>query len=310
MSYEQFAEFVVKQLGEQLTGRNRVRLGSAVKNNGRIRTGIVFIETDSNVSPTIYLEEYYERYRDGATAEQIVGQIMCLYDRIRVQRIMDLEEICNYAKIRGRIVYRLINREKNTELLKETPGRDFLDLSVVFCVLMKLDRGGGNMTSMLIRREHLKWWQVTEEELFRTACENTKRLLPAEFKPMSEVVGAEDGTKDDLYVLTNTGKNFGAASLLYEGQLEAAGRFFGQDFYVLPSSIHEVILLPVSDALPYRELCAIVEEMNETQVQKDEVLSNYVYYYDRQNEKLKYPGGEVSVAGFVYEGGRNEKESK
>ena len=146
--------------------------------------------------------------------------------------------------------------------------------------------------SMMIRNEHLEMWGVTPNDIYKKAKENTWRLLPSEFHCMKllleEYVSDNNYPGGDvLYVLTNKIRSFGAAVILYEGCLEMIAEFLEDNYYVLPSSIHEVIIVSEKDA-PWGGvgLSEMVAEINMTQVDAEEVLSDSAYFYDREKKKL------------------------
>lgn len=298
MSYEQFVIQVEESLQKRMEGERLIYLHSAVKNNGKKRLGITFTNPGVNISPTIYMEEYYERYQRGNTLEEILEQIQGLYEQIEVKHSWEGRFLQTFTNVRERIIYQLVSKKRNEELLKDVPYREFLDLAVIFYVLVEVEKQEGSLSTMLIRKEHLKWWKVSSEELFLAAMENTSRLLPYEFSTMCAAIFScceekekeEHKEEEELYVLTNHIRNFGASAMLYPGRLEQIGDYLKQDFYVLPSSVHEVIILSAGNAPAWRELCEMVKEINETQVKEEEVLSDMAYYYDRTRKELILPG--------------------
>ena len=297
MSYEQFVKEVEARLKKCVGEKREVHIHTATKNNGKKRQGITFVESGVNISPTIYLEEYYERFKKGGNIEQITEQIMELYQEVKFRHSWEGEFVQKYENIKDKIIYQLINRQANEELLKDIPHIPYLDLAIIFYVLIELDEAGERMATMLIRKEHLGWWKVEAQEVYRMARNNTKKLLPYEFSTMYAVVeellgeGTDSGEafseeemenqKDDMYVLSNMIRNYGAAAILYEDRLEGIALYLKENFYVLPSSVHEVIIVPESRAPSREDLCAIVSEINRTQVKEEEVLSDNAYYYDR-----------------------------
>lgn len=298
MSYEQFVIQVEESLQKRMEGERLIYLHSAVKNNGKKRLGITFTNPGVNISPTIYMEEYYERYQRGNTLEEILEQIQDLYEQIEVKHSWEGRFLQTFTNVRERIIYQLVSKKRNEELLKDVPYREFLDLAVVFYVLVEVEEQEGSLSTMLIRKEHLKWWKVSSEELFFAAMKNTCSLLPYEFSTMcAAIFSCCEGKKKEeykeeegLYVLTNYIRNFGASAMLYPGRLEQIGDYLKQNFYVLPSSVHEVIILSAGNAPAWRELCEMVKEINETQVKEEEVLSDMAYYYDRTRKELILPG--------------------
>lgn len=191
------------------------------------------------------------------------------------------------------VAYKVINREKNEELLKQTPHRDVLDLSKV-CYL-SLNQGDG---SILVHKQLCDMWNISEEELFQTAEKNTPRLFPPSLKSVHDVVcelweegfGEEAKISADCqigrYLLTNKQKHTGAGVMFYDGILKDMAQAFQGDLYILPSSTHEVIILPVVEGGSAEELAEMVKEINAAMVDKEEVLSNHVYCYKRETKEL------------------------
>lgn len=291
MTYYQFVQAVEQRVKEEIEGRVSVSVHTARKYNGTVRKGILFSEEGNNVSPTIYLEEYYRKYELGDTVDIIVREILSLYGKVRFGEPWKEELIRDYEGIKGRIIYRLINKKANQEILEDMPYIAYLDLAIVFYVLLEANLCG--TATMPVKTEHLRMWKVTKEQVYRRACENTGKLLPCEFQTMysvmADIVGdidSEEGGEEVLYVLSNNLRSFGAAAILYPGCLKMVGDYLGEDYYVLPSSVHETVIIKKSAASGKAFLSALVEEINDTQVDREEVLSNRAYYYDRVHGKL------------------------
>jgi len=263
---------------------------TAEKNNGVKRQGITIAQKGINISPTIYLEEYYEKYLNGCSIEGVAKDVLRLYHEVRLQKSWDEEKISSYKEIESKIVYRLVNLEANSNLLKEIPYVAYLDLAVIFYAMLEINEHG--TACMLIRNEHLEMWEVTANDIYNKAKENTWKLLPSEFHTMRAMMeeynkkGSYVGM-DILHVLTNKIRSFGAAAILYEGVLEMVGDFLEDNYYVLPSSVHEVIIVSETEA-PWggAGLSEMVKEINHTQVDEEDILSDTAYYYDREKKKL------------------------
>ena len=287
MTYEEFVLNVRNCLQEDFALFGNVEIRTAHKNNGKLRTGISFCENGESISPIIYLEEFYEKYQMGVSIDHLLLEVRSLYESIKVDHRWEGSFVLEYKNVKDRIIYKLVNRQKNKELLKEIPHIPYLDLAIVFCVLVEMDMEEGRVATMLIRSEHLKYWDVTEGEIYRQAFKNTEKLLPADLQTLCAVLeetpefeGEDMEQGERMYVLSNRLRNFGAAAILYEDRLKIIKMCFGENFYILPSSIHEVILLPESHAMDKEELAKIVKDINETQVKEEEVLSDLAYYYD------------------------------
>ena len=292
MTYFQFIHAVETKVKKEVKGEKNVSIHTNVKNNGVKRSGLMISEKGINISPTIYLEEYFGQFRRGYPLEQIAKDIVRLYEKIRFRNSWeDGEKIREYDFIKDRIVYRLINKEENEELLKEIPYREYMDLAIVYYVLLEVDECG--MASMMIKGEHLEMWKVTEEDLYYRACKNTQELMPYEFAPMrsviEELIGMEpdEAPMEKMYILSNEMRSYGASAILYPDRLREIGEEVGENYYVLPSSVHETIIVAESEAPDKETLCSMIEEINETQVEAEEVLSDRAYYYDRDMGRLK-----------------------
>ena len=289
MTYYQFVQAVEEKVKEGIGKDVCVSIYTAQKYNGTLRKGILFSEQGSNISPAIYLEEYYRQFERGDSLEFIVREILLLYGKLRFREPWKEELLKNYEGLKDRLIYRLINRKANEELLREMPYVPYLDLAIVFYVLLDADVCG--MAAMPVKEENLKLWNATKEQVYEEACRNTQRLLPCEFQTMRSVISeltdkeAPEG-EDVLYVLGNRLRSFGAAAILYPGRLEEIGEYLGENYYVLPSSVHETIVVRESAAPGKAFLRAMVTEINETQVDEEEVLSNGAYYYDRAHRRL------------------------
>lgn len=299
MSYEEFVENVAGILRDEIGESVHLSIYTSVKNNGYQRKGITFSEEGTNISPTIYLEEYYEKFIQGSSIKWLAEQVHEMYRKVRIKHTWRGEVVQDYQHVKDKIIYKLVNQEKNRELLPKVPHVIYLDLAVLFYVLVDMDESGGQVATMLIRNEHLDWWNVTGEEIYQRAAANTEKLLPYEFSAMCMVIEEMLGDRDiddaewrrlreqeSMYVLTNHIRNGGASVILYPGRLDAIGAYFKENYYILPSSVHEVIVLPESKALSKDEMECVIREVNETQVQAEEFLSNHAYFYDRVKKEI------------------------
>lgn len=290
MTYYQFVHAVELKVKEETKGQLDVSVNAVLKNNGWMRQGIVLKERNINISPTIYLEEYYQRFLRGVKLETIAKEILKIYGQVRFESPMDANFIGDYKQIKGKIVYRVINREKNQELLEDIPYKEYLDLAIVYYLLFDSTRYG--TASMMISNTHLGIWEVDVEEIHRRAKENTKVLLPYQFKTMSQTVSEMIGEsveiyEDLLYILTNKNMSYGASTILYPDCLEAIGEKLEENYYIIPSSVNELIMVREGDAPDEEELASMVREVNETQVPDEEILSDHVYYFDRIDNRLQ-----------------------
>ncbi|MDD5935686.1 MAG: DUF5688 family protein [Clostridiales bacterium] len=304
LAYEDFLVSMKQELLGYLGEDYQVELKHVIKNNGIILDGLLIRGHGENVSPTIYLNTYYEQFCEGRDFRDIAEEILAIYeDSSDESREIGLNFKYEFEQMKSMITYRIVNYEKNKLLLRSIPHLRILDLAVTFHCIVKLEKAG--IGSIRITEEHRTTWNVSLEQLWEVAVENTKRLFPPVIRPMEEVVldlieqknlldeeeskaiGKECASKSNMYVLTNQKGINGAACLLYPHVLEEFAQMLGEDFYILPSSIHELILVPQTFTNQEHiqrskvELENMVQEINETQVAVEEVLSDHVYEYSK-----------------------------
>ena len=294
MTYYQFVQAVEGRIKEAVKESVAVRIHTAEKNNGTIRRGLTLTEQDINISPTIYLEEYYRQFQNGGSLEHITSDILRLYNEVRFQKSWGEEKLYDYSQVKEKVIYRLVNYESNEKMLRNVPYIVYLDLAIVFCVLLEVTKYG--TATMAIRNDHLELWGVEKEELYRQASENTSKFLPDDFSSMSAVIEelteeseahiSFEDKEEEMYVLSNRIHSYGAAAILYSGRMEGIGMYLKSNYYVLPSSVHEVIVVPEKAAVEKEDLSAMVAEINRTQVEAEEVLSDHAYYYDRKKSEI------------------------
>ena len=304
MNYHEFTRALEKEINSRLTGGVQASLYTAVKNNGTERTGILIETPGINISPTIYLEEYYDACRKGKKICEIAGDLLEFYRCIRREESWNEDKILTYDGVKDKIVFKLVNTAKNHRFLSRVPHLAFLDLSIVFYVLLEATEEG--TAAMAVENSHVQKWNVQTERLWEDAVRNSKKLLPAEFFTMEYALrealyksaGAGEAQEpenllirrrdesDGLYVLSNNLRNYGAACIAYPHVMEMIGEILRRDYYILPSSVHEVVIVPYSQEIRPREMDEMVREINVTQVPEEEVLSSHVYFYDRGNGKL------------------------
>lgn len=287
MTYQDFQETILTHLRQKISPDTKVSIQSIRKNNGVILEGLTIMEADSNISPTIYLPSYYQAYQNGENLSSIIDRILTVYRDNRPNAPVDIRFYTDFENVRSRILFKLIHYEKNEALLCEVPHLKFLDLAIVFYCLVSVTPNGS--ATILIHNKHLNYWNVQVEDLYTFATENTPRLLPVSFCPLTDMIKELCDSADiteaenncNMYVLTNEQKLYGAGVLLYPNILQQLAKRLECDLFILPSSVHEVLILPVTPDLSASSLDQMVQEVNRTQLDADEILSDHVYSYSR-----------------------------
>ena len=290
MMYELFIKEVKEAVESKVGTGFDVTVNKVTKNNNLILDGLVIKATDTNIAPTIYLNGYYERYEDGAmNLDDVVESIIDTYSRHN-SVTFDISTFTDFDAVKNRICYKLVNTAFNKKLLEDVPHRELFDLSIVYYVVVSVE---ANVTgSIIIHNNHIKLWDITENDLYEFASDNTKRLLPAGIKSMfdtlSEMVDMEDlpNTDDFMYVLTNKEKLQGASTILYPDVLSTFAMKKNANLWLIPSSIHEWIIIPDDGNMNRETLSKMIQEVNGSQLAVDEILSDHPYYYNRTTKVL------------------------
>lgn len=290
MNITSFTNQIVCFLQEQLGEEYHVFSRKVTKNNGVALTGIVARRENINSFPTIYIDDYY---RKDVSEEEVQSIALKMAERLRLadlKQSIDLSDFTDFEKAKTRLSFKLINTGKNKALLADIPNRPFFNLSIVYFYLIENPPFHGKAT-VLIRKSHMDAWNIVEEELYEAAYLNAPQLLPARIENMNQVLDGifPPGLFEDMipmYVLTNREKLFGASCMLYPDELKLFAEKTGSDLFVLPSSVHEVILIPEKSNLNPQSFLDIVAEINHSQVPEEEVLADSVFFYNKKEDAL------------------------
>lgn len=237
-----------------------------------------------------------KKHRDSIILGQIVRQVLFIFTHP-----LDI------GLIKEKIVCKLINEEANQQFLQDKPYFKLEDLAVVYQILM--DKTGEGTATITITDNLMDGYGIRLEELHDQALQNMDTLQPHSFKGMNETVaemiavdiardqniGMDEAKEmamqmmpnipDTMYVLTNDTKVNGAAAILNDDIRQEIAEKVGE-FYMLPSSIHETLIIPKDAGMEFKELEQMVQEVNQTQVAPGERLSDHVYEYDAKEHEL------------------------
>ena len=268
-----------------------------VRNNDTECYGIAIRRGEKNVSPIFYIDRFYEDYRrKKLTISEASKRILSYFRNIEEEHPDVLSPSLDLDDCRDRITFRLISAEYNRRYLSSMPYIPFLDLAIIFTIIHKISPEG--VESIRVTDELLDVWGVDCHELFRLAKVNTPRMFPVLVDPMIEVMGRflemdvetlRDMEMDGpLLLLSNKQCVYGATSLLYEEEVDRIGERLGEDFYVLPSSIHEVLILPESEVTDPDYINSMIRQINREHLGKVDVLSDRAYFYKRAEKRFYF----------------------
>lgn len=299
LDYTTFVSFIKEQITERMGEDYNIRIFKVMKNNNLELDSLVVLKEGKNFAPNIYLNAYYESYIEGTSMLEIIDRISMIYDHCTLPDIED-DFVYTLESMQSYIFFRLISIERNKKLLAQVPHIRFLDLALTFhCLVRSEDEGIG---SIRITNEHIEQWAVSCEELMELARENTVKLFPPVIRTMEEMFKSllcNEYTEDEIldlessaneaypmYILTNEKGINGASCLLYKDVIREFAEQIKSDLYILPSSIHEIILVPRSGLEDKEFFNRMVMDINCTQVPAEEVLSDNVYMYSLEKNAV------------------------
>lgn len=300
MTLENFTTLIKENIEETLEEKESCKINHVLKNNGTQLVGISILHQDVNISPTIYLNNFYDSYENGdISMEEILNEILYIHRNNCFDKSVDLREFLDYEKIKDRIVFKIINTDKNEKFLEDVPHVDILDLSMVFqCMVCQAEKENA---TILIHEAHKKIWNVTDEELYEQAMKNTPVLQKYEMKNMRDVLCEFLKEKDEemfellmgapmpypMYVLSNRGRINGAGCLFYPNLMKNFAKAINSSYYIIPSSVHELILLPRFGMESAQDIRDMIQTVNDTELSNEEILSYSLYHYDMEEDRLE-----------------------
>lgn len=290
MDFNVFVENVVKILQEKMGEDYEIKVTKVTKNNDIRLTGVIMMRETDKVSPTIYLEEPYRQYGEGTDIQEIADRIVALYEAQMKDIHLDMNFFSEYEYVKDRIFHKIINYDQNRNLLADVPHLMWRDLAIVFYYSMEEEKLG--RASILVHNNHMDMWNQTADTLYQTAQHNMRRSMPELLVPMQELINEMTGVRLEekdvrMYVLTNKEKMYGASAMLYSDEIGKLADRLDLDLLILPSSVHEVLLLPDDREQKYDFYRQMVEEVNTTQVEPEEILSYKLYRYNRKKAEIE-----------------------
>lgn len=266
--------------------------------------GLLVLREGGIITPTVNLEQLFDYYN--SHPEMSIYDVMKETSSIiqMEQPGLNIEGILQYDLAKEKLFMRVSSAEKNEELLQHVPHELKEDLAITFHLAVDLDEEG--VASTMITNNIMEQYGITKEQLYQDALVNSPKVLPATVENMDKLLrrmmlddmkasgmGAEElkameeemdlmisANQNPMTVVTNERTVNGASALFYPGMLDQIGESMKGDYFILPSSINEVIVVPDDGSLDPRELKEMVNEINHTQVAPEERLTDEVYHYD------------------------------
>lgn len=286
---EKFKEILKGKITERVTD-GEVIFSSVMKNNGLVSEEVMIRREDENMAPVVYLESFFEQYKNGRNIDDIAVEIIEILTKHRKKENFDLQRLFSDENIKENVYFRIINKKRNKELLKDVPHMTYESLAMIIAINVTNMVKDEGEASIVIHNNHMEWLNYTKEELFVFAKQNTPRLFPVWRKSLQEIFPTLPTCEavENTLVLTNQSKLYGAGTIFYKDVLRETAEILRADrLVILPSSIHEVLVLKQntdSESKFYREM---VQNVNYEAVRRHEVLDDTYYLYDKKTDRIK-----------------------
>ena len=284
MDFNEFQNYVTEHLPGYLPASwNTAELQvNKVQKIGSEYTALSVFREGVPHSVSVDLDAYYRSYCAGQEEEEMFREMA---DRFvyHEDKAPDIRWLSAYEKVRDRLFIRVCSREMNASYLRTAPHQCIEDLALTCHVLVELPHRNDVFASVTVRWDMLKEYGITEDVLFADALANSGKILPGRISRLREALGTEltcSVNKEPFLVVTNRRGVNGASALFYPGMMEKIAEEAGGSYYVLPSSIHEVLIVKDEGEDVSASLEALVRDVNQRVVDPSERLSDHVYHYD------------------------------
>lgn len=293
--YENFKSTLTTIIRNKLVTPYKVLTYKAFK-NGKEVDAFTITKEDTAATPTFYFKNLLEDYKNGKSITDIADDVLDLYFYAAKNSPTNIDECQDFNIQKNKICYRIVNKEAYKKQLPSIPHIDFFDLAIIFYSILSIDEEAE--MSFTVTNDMLRVWNATPQELFILATTNTPKLLPINITSLNALMFQVDipqhetisDTIDNLpfdyvYAITNEYSRNGFSGIFYPGVLKCLGKRFG-NFYLLPSSIHEALIVPEDCGMTPEYLKEMVKAVNTDVVSPDEYLSDSIYQYDVEQDKI------------------------
>ncbi|MCQ2511412.1 MAG: DUF5688 family protein, partial [Lachnospiraceae bacterium] len=298
MDFNEFQNQILQEAKDRMWGV-QVEIRPVEKLQGESYTGLSIQPNDSPMAATLNLDTVYNQMVDQGKSFQEVADDLITHaaDIIVDMPKIDVNDITNYDQMKNTLVVQVIPTDRNAEMLADIPHKNIEDMSLVY--RMQIDQNENGTSSVLITNAMLENYGVTVDQLHQDAMDAAVINNPATFRSMQEVLSDLMGMPADLmppmdgpqmYVASVENSLNGAGVIAYPDFMNQVAEQVGGDFFVLPSSVHEVLVVPDDGSIDRHDLESMVREVNASEVLPKDQLSDNVYHYDSQDQVFELAG--------------------
>lgn len=286
MNREAMKHQILEALSRKLGDGFHITIQKVFKPNRELE-GLLIMGKGEIISPTIYLESSYEALDNGTPVEQVVNRILQAYDSARSEAVdFDIEHLKDFDYAKEKLYVQLINRHLNKNLLRNVPHAMFLD-DFAIIVRCTVETSEDCEASFMVHNSHLNIWQADSETVLSLAISNTLASHDVELMPLEKLIRetfpafpTEHSSDCNIWFMSNSKRTFGAATVLYDDVLKNFAEEHGS-FYVIFSSVHEVLLEPSPDSSGIDSITRHNQDVNATLLEEDEILGTKAYFFQK-----------------------------
>lgn len=303
MDYQEFLEAIQERILEFFPKeyeQAQVLIHQVMKNNDTALDAVIIRNEQDTVTPQIYLSDLFAKHQMGMSMDEVLKTIADTYMEHHNPPIFNTaEQIQNYEHMKELLRVQLINKESNGERLSQTPHWDMDNTDLTAVLRIYLPSPQTDMATILVTDKLLSTWGQDADALYQQALANTIEQNPPKIDSLINIIcSLQEGSNAwqeipnftmepyEQYVLSNSSNYFGASVLLYPEVLKQLSQNTNSNLFILPSSIHELILMRDNGDMDAAELQAMVASVNKTELVPEDILSDEVYYYDKNEQTL------------------------
>ena len=278
------------------------------KMNDQVLYGLTFKRNEVNAAPTIYVNEEFENHRDGKPMKMISGQMVQIYLDSLLSHPEVIPDDLRLESIKDDLTFRIVEIRRNHRYLSEIPYMPLGNGLAAVCDV-KVQESDDGYWRTTITKAFAEQNGIDMKEMFAAALEKAPKTDPPLLISMEnqmfgfqgdnylETGRISDEDKVPMYVLSNESGMLGASVLFYPGVQEKIAEAMGEGYTVLPSSVHEVLIVPDSLSPGQMELAEMVRSVNRDVLDPKDILSDNVYHYDRDRKELTTSVQSIQLSG-------------
>lgn len=265
------------------------------------RLNITFAEHDDAYEVcSVRVDEVYKAYHEGAKLNAIVNYISNDVLHAKNYNIYDkTKTLIDYDTAKSRLFVRLLNCDRNSDILKNVVHKTLGDIALTVCAIVD---NRENLISTKILKSMVEKWRKTETDIFNEALENTYRATPPRIYKWEGVLCDESYAGESFMndedvcdldksfsgnILSTTRKTNGAVAVFLPGVAEKISELLDSDFYMVFTSIHEVMIHSTGSGVDLKDLKLVLQDTLREATPSSDYLTEKFYKYNRRTHKFE-----------------------